>query len=358
MSFTDSQQQMTRGPLRVLMVTGDYPTEQKPHLGTFIKSQVDSLIAAGIDVEVIHPKLGPVLLRYASALIQVLLKTLTQRFDVVHGHYGQWCFIARMQWTTPVVASFLGSDLLSTPALYPAYSKVDAFVLHISRWLCHRVDAVIVKSEEMKKAAFVSEGNIFVIPNGVDFEFFRPIPRAQARAVLGWEQDRYYVLFGNDPRIPVKNFPLAQAAVECLRARGISTELVVATGLPQTTVVQYINASNALILPSFAEGSPNIVKEAMACNVPVVATDVGDVAQVIGRTKGCSVCPPDPQALAAALEQALHHTEPTTGRSDIMHLDCRVVAKQVIAVYEKAIGKKIRGPGFALEEEGIHAKSQ
>jgi teichuronic acid biosynthesis glycosyltransferase TuaC len=337
--------------LRVLMVTGDYPTEQKPYSGTFIKSQADSLIAEGLDVEIIHPKPGPVLLRYASAIIQVFLKTLTSRFDVVHGHYGQWCFIARMQWTTPVVASFLGSDLLSTPAVNPASSKIDALVLHISRWLCHRVDAVIVKSEEMKKATLVSEGNIFIIPNGVDFELFRPIPRAEARTALGWEQDRFYVLFGNDPRIPVKNFPLALAAIECLRARGLSAELVVANGLSQTTVVQYINASNALILPSLAEGSPNIVKETMACNVPVVSTDVGDVAQVIGRTRGCSVCPPDPQALAAALEQALYHSGPTTGRSDIMHLDRRVVAKQVIAVYEKVTSKKNKKSRFYMRGE-------
>lgn len=357
MSFTGSQQQIARRPLRVLMVTGDYPTEQKPYSGTFIKSQVDSLIAAGLEVEVIHPKPGLVPLRYASAVIQVLLKTLTQRFDVVHGHYGQWCLFARMQWTTPVVASFLGSDLLSTQAIYPACSKIDILVSHISRWLCHRVDAVIVKSEEMKKATAAPEDNIFIVPNGVDFELFRPIPRAEARAILGWDQDRYYVLFGNDPRIPVKNFPLAQAAIECLRARGISAELVIAWGLPQTKVVHYINASNALILSSFTEGSPNIVKETMACNVPVVATNVGDTAQVIGRTRGCKVCSFDPQELAAALEQALRHTGPTTGRSDIMHLDSRIVAKQVIALYKKAIGKKLMGPDFALEEEGIHATS-
>ncbi|MFL5626648.1 MAG: glycosyltransferase [Ktedonobacteraceae bacterium] len=360
MFFTNSKQQIARRPFRVLIVTGVYPTEQKPHSGTFIKSQVDSLIAAGLDVEIIHPKPGPVLLRYASAIIQVLLKTLTLRFDVVHGHYGQWCFIARMQWSTPVVASFLGSDLLSTPDINPAYSKKDAIVLHVSRWLCRRVDAVIVKSEGMKKATLVSQDNIFIIPNGVDFELFRPIPRAEARAVLGWDQDHYYVLFGNDPHKPVKNFPLAQAAIECLRARGISAELVVANGLPQTTVVKYINASNALILPSIVEGSPNIVKETMACNVPVVATDVGDVSQVISRTRGCSVCPPNPQALAAALEQALQHTEPTTGRIDIMHLDRRAVAQQVIAVYEKVTSKEIRDQElrFVLEEEGIHARSQ
>src|SRR5205807_2701743 len=155
-----------------------------------------------------------------------------------------------------------------------------------------------------------------------------------------WDQHRYYVLFGNDPKIPVKNFPLAQAAIECLSNRGISAELVVANGLPQTKLMQYINASNVLILSSVAEGSPNIVKEAMACNVPVVSTDVGDVSQVIGRTEGCSVCSPDPTALAAGLEQALRHTEPTTGRADIIHLDRTVVAQQVIAVYKQVISKK------------------
>src|SRR5437588_10920283 len=249
---------------RVLMVTGIYPTAARPDKGTYIKSQVDSLIAAGMEVEVLHPKPGPVPLRYAGAFAQVFLKTLTGHFDVVHGHYGLWCLTARMQWTTPVVASFLGDDLLGTVIAAGGYSKKGTFVTHISRWLCQHVDAVIVKSEEMKKAASVSKDNIYIIPNGVDFELIRSIPGAEARAALGWDPDRYYILFGNDPRIPVKNFPLAQAAIERLRARGTLAELVVASGLQQTKVVQYMNASNALILPSIAEGSPNVVKETMA----------------------------------------------------------------------------------------------
>ncbi len=340
MSSTNLKLQTIEKPFHVLMVTGVYPTEQRPHAGTFIKSQIDSLIAVGLEIEVIHPKPWPVLLRYAAATMQVFLKTLTGHFDVVHGHYGQWCLIARMQWTTPVVASFLGSDLLGTMTANGSYSNMSRLIVHVSRWLCQRVDAAIVKSEGMQKAA--PGGNVFVIPNGVDFELFHPIPRAEARAGLGWDVDRCYVLFGNDPKIPVKNFPLAQAAIECLHSRGISAELVVANGLPQTKLVQYINASNALILSSIAEGSPNIVKEAMACNVPIVSTDIGDVSKVIGNTRGCSVCPHDPEALAAALEQALQHTEPTSGRMDIMHLDRSVVAKQVIAVYERAISKRTK----------------
>lgn len=340
----------TKKPIRVLMVTGVYPTERFPHLGTFIKSQVDSLVAAGVDVEVIHPKPGPVLLRYAIATVQVFLKTITGRFDVVHGHYGQWALIARMQWTTPVVASFLGSDVLGVVTSRGGGSKKGALITRISRWLCHRVDAVIVKSEEMKRS--ITGDHIYVIPNGVDFELFHPIPLAEARAALGWEQDHHCILFGNNPERPVKNFPLAQAAVECLWACGISAKLVVASGLPQSELVQYINASNALLLTSISEGSPNIVKEAMACNVPVISTDVGDVKEIIGHTRGCRVCSQDLNSLAQALAETLHRWEPTTGRKDIAHLERSVIARQVVAVYEQAMGQKAPIKKIAWERKG------
>jgi teichuronic acid biosynthesis glycosyltransferase TuaC len=326
---------------RILMVTGIYPTPRKPHAGTFIQALVDSLIALGHEVEIVHPRPGPVPLRYASATLSVFLKTLTGRFDIVHGHYGLWCLAARMQWTTPVVAAYLGDDLLGTVTSEGKYSQKSLFVARISRGLCHYVDAVTVKSEQMKVASRFDEA--VVIPDGINFTLFQPIPRAEARAILGWEQDHYYVVFANNPTIPVKNFALARAAIACLSKRGISAELVVANGLPQATVMQYINASNALILPSLAEGSPNVVKEAMACNVPVVATDVGDVAQVLARTEGCSACPHDAQALADGLEKALKQSERTTGRADIQHLDSMVIAQQVLTLYEQAIQKKASG---------------
>jgi glycosyltransferase involved in cell wall biosynthesis len=318
------------------MVTGIYPTEHLPHKGTFVKSQADSLAAAGVEVEILHPKPGPVLLRYFWTVAQVWLKTRTRQFDIVNGHYGQWCLFARLQWHTPVVATFHGSDLLGVPLDEGKYSKLHGLNAHVNRWLCGRVDAVIVQSEEMKRAA--GNGEVFVIPTGVDFELFRPIARAEARAVLGWDPERYYIVFGNDPAIPLKGFKLAQAAVEHLQAKGIPIELIVANGLPQTQLVQYMNASNALILPSLCEGSPCVVKEAMACNIPVVATDVGDVAEVISRTEGCSVCSQDPADLAAGIERALQHAGPTTGRADIAHLENSVIAERVIAVYDAVLG--------------------
>lgn len=324
-------------PLRVLMVTGIYPTEHLPHNGTFIKSQVESLIAEGVEVEVVHPEPGSVLRRYLWLITQVWKKTRSRKFDIVHGHYGQFCLFARLQWSAPVVASFLGDDLLGTPLGAGKYSKWHALNAKMSRLLCKRVDAVIVKSAEMKRAS--GSEHAFVIPNGVDYELFRPIPRAEARTALGWNADRYYVLFGNNPDIPRKGFDLARAAVEQLRAKGVPVELVVGNGLPQTELLQYINASNALILTSLSEGSPNIVKEAMACNIPVVATNVGDVVDIVGQTQGCSVCSRAPDDVAQGIERALQHSGPTTGRTDISHLERSLVAKQVIAVYESVIQK-------------------
>jgi glycosyltransferase involved in cell wall biosynthesis len=334
--------------LRVLTVTGAYPTEQIPHWGTFIKSQVDSLIAAGVQVEVIHPRPGPMPLRYAEAIARVIVKSLTGRFDVIHGHYGQWCLVARMQWTTPVVASFLGSDLLGTPSDVDTTRK-SALVIRISQWLARRVDAVIVKSEQMRE--LTPSENVFVIPNGVDFTLFHPLARAEARAALGWPADGYYILFANDPRIPVKDFPLAQAAVARLHAMGVPAKLITVNGQAHASMVQYFSASNALLLTSIHEGSPNVVKEAMACNVPVVATDVGDVAQVIGHTQGCHVCPHDPDALAKALQEALLFPTATTGRTDIAHLESSAVAQQIIEAYEYATRRKAQGNARSLAEK-------
>src|SRR5262249_6392957 len=110
----------------------------------------------------------------------------------------------------------------------------------------------------------------------------------------------------------------------------------------QEKIPLYMNASNVLLLASVHEGSPNVVKEAMACNVPIVSTDVGDVREVIGRTEGCSVCPHEAHALASGLERALSFRRRTTGRADSKHLDNAIIAERLIALYRNLAGDRRR----------------
>jgi glycosyltransferase involved in cell wall biosynthesis len=190
-----------------------------------------------------------------------------------------------------------------------------------------------------------------VIPDGIDFARFYPLPRGQARAMLGWEQEKRYVLFAHDPAIPVKNSALARSALYRLAETGLNAELIIMHGQPQEQVMLAMNASDVLILTSLAEGAPNVVKEAMACNVPVVATNVGDVAQVIGRTPGCRVCAHDADELALALEAALRYPGPTTGRSAIAHLASTVVVERVLELYQQALACKRRRKLMSLRQE-------
>lgn len=334
----EQDKQRANKPLRVLMVTGVYPTEVRPHAGTFIKTLVEALTTAGVKVEMIHPPPGPVFWRYLTAIFQVWRQTWRGNIDIIHGHYGQWCLFARLQWKVPVVAAFLGDDLLGTITARGSYTLKGALIVRLGRWLCRHVDMALVKSEQMRTAA--GHSDVQVIPDGVDFALFRPLERTRARAKLGWKQDGYYVLFGNNPAIPVKNVHLARSSLAYLAQQGVKAELIIANGLPQAQLVYYINACNAVILPSRAEGAPNIVKEAMACNVPVVTTDVGDVANVIGHTQGCSICPPDPAAFALGLLHAFQHSEPTTGRKDIAHLEVSIIAQQMIAMYREILARR------------------
>jgi glycosyltransferase involved in cell wall biosynthesis len=324
-----------RATYRILMVTGIYPTARKPYSGTFIVPLVEALRAEGHHVDILCPGALPAPLRYIWAALLVFVKTLGGRYDIVHGHYGLWCLAARLQWRAAVVSAFLGDDLLGTITPCGTYSRKSLLVVWISRWLCRVSDAATVKSEQMKQAARCER--VVVIPDGIDFARFYPLPRDEVRVELGWEKQHYYVLFANNPAIPVKNVALARSALHLLETRGMNAELVCIYGQAQEQVMLFMNASNALILPSLAEGAPNVVKEAMACNVPVVATDVGDVAQVIGKTAGCSVCAHCPEELAAGLEKALLFIGPTTGRKDIAHLASSMIVKDVLCLYRQAL---------------------
>jgi glycosyltransferase involved in cell wall biosynthesis len=149
-----------------------------------------------------------------------------------------------------------------------------------------------------------------------------------------------YVLFAANPKVGVKRFSLAKAVAERLTAQDPSAELLVVSKETQQRLALYMSACDVLIFPSYQEGSPNIVKQAMACNLPIVSTDVGDVRQVVGTTKDCYVCNPSVPEFTARINEILVHRNRTDGREHIRHLESSSVAQKVIEVYEGVLRKR------------------
>jgi teichuronic acid biosynthesis glycosyltransferase TuaC len=315
--------------LRVLAITAAYPTPGS-HKGAFLKSEVEGLQEQGIDVTVLH-------LRGTAKYLTGALKTFTsaRRYDVIHGHYSFCGAVALAHFGPPTVITFWGSDVLRNPVLPD--TRQGKFSRRISPALARRADACIVPSQEMANA--LTGARVTVVPQGVNFNAFRPIPQEEARRALGLnpDLDHRYLLFANSKSIPVKGWSIAEEATRMMQAHGAPVELLEVTGKPHEVVVQYMNACDVLVLPSFWEGGPYVVKEAMACNLPIVATDVGDVRLVIGHTQGCYIAERTPADFADKIWRALHGPRRTTGRHDIAHLSRENATRQVIAVYDEVV---------------------
>lgn len=246
-----------------------------------------------------------------------VLRTSTSQHDVVHANYGLTAPMALAQPNRPVVLSFWGSDLLGN-------------VGRLSRWCARHADAVIVMSGEMADRL---DGECHVIPHGIDLELFRPLPRRQARELVGWRDDAKQVLFPYATQKPVKDYPRAERVVDRARDR-LDEDIVLQTlhDVPHARMPLYLNAADTLLLTSKTEGSPNSVKEALACNLPVVATDVGDVRKQLTGVDPSHICGTD-EALVDGLVDVLERGDPPNGRAAVASLGVDRMAERIHSVY-------------------------
>lgn len=324
------------GQLKVLMVTTNWPGPGGPRTSHFIKRQADFLQAAGVDVDVFHFQAQKNVARYVKAWLAVRRKLRSSGYDLIHAQFGQSGLMA-LPKRLPYVVTLRGSDILGTVSdrsgKYTAAGKINQ---RISRMVAARADAVILVSEHMR-ANLPGLESCNIIPSGIDFDLFRIVPSYEARRQLGLPLDERLVLFVGNPKQARKRYPLAKAAVDVLNRR-LPVQLVVGWGVPHNDIPVYMAACDALIFTSMQEGSPNVVKEALACDLPVVSVDVGDVEQRIGGVEGCELCRNEsPEAIAAALERVLLRGKRAEGRKSVEHLSETSITEQVIAVYKSAL---------------------
>lgn len=343
----------------VLAVTTGWPHDGDPAYGIFTLRQIESLRALGIRFDVLFIRGYRSTIAYAiAALLVALLNVRGTRYAVVHAHGGEAALAARLYVRAPVLASYFGDDLLGTPRSDGTFSFWSRLRRRAQRQHSRLMTATVTKSREMQDVLppRVRLRNR-VIPNGVDPNAFSPMPRDEARRRLGWPAEERTVLFVGDPAVPRKRYWLAEAACEAAAINAQGLRLRVISGVEPRELPLLMSAADCLLLTSVHEGSPNVVKEALMCNLPVVATRVGDVEQLLHSVEPSFVCEATEESLSRALVSCLQRRVRSNGRAKSQWLSDAAVADRVIEVYESLGLTRERG-GFANRAGATSAKSK
>ncbi|SIR44127.1 glycosyltransferase [Pontibacter lucknowensis] len=304
----------------------------------FIKAQGESLQKAGIEVAY-FPIKGKGLRGYLQAGGQLRQHLKYHRYDLIHAHFSLSGWSAVLgAGSTPVILSLMGDDAQGD---YIGVNKIrfsSRFFMLSSILIQPFVRAIISKAPNLEKYVYQKHKS-YIVPNGIDTKTFIPNP-AGYREELGLDPAKKLVLFlGSQERVG-KNYPLAQQAVAHLNLPDV--QLINPFPIPHDAIPKYMNSADVLVVPSFMEGSPNVIKEAMACNCPIVATDVGDIRWVMGDTEGCYLASFQVEDFAEKIHRALEFAQTkrrTTGRQRIerLGLDADTIAQKVISIYRKHV---------------------
>lgn len=324
---------------------------------SFIISQYKSLQESGLDMT-LYSILGHGVRTYWHHMRKVHQLIKQEPFDIIHAHYSTSGFLATLaafgiryqtkingrvtRQRPKVFVSILGSYKWGS---WFRRKRTQFFIRHI--W-----DGALTKSQRTADELGV---NVPVVPNGVNLKQFTIVEKQEARRQLGLDSETKYVMFITDPKRPEKNFPMSEAAFNIVKNAFIKSrnpeekkigermELKVVCGLPHNEVVKYMCAADVVIMTSTTEGSPNVIKESMACNCPIVCTDVGDVPWLLDGVRGSYLVREyTNEAVAEALKKALKFEGRTNGREKIYQLELTTeqVAARLIGIYNTLLNQK------------------
>ena len=381
--------------MKILIVASDKSGKFAP----FIEEQIAALQQEGVQI-IRYGVTGHGIMGYLRELPALRRLIRAERPDIVHAHYGLSGLLANLQRLVPVVTTYHGSDInlphilrlskiamrLSAHNIFVSKRNV-ALALGEAQAQC-KVYSVQCKGEENSGAETTAstqpEGRLHhtpytkhtLLPCGVNLTDDQLVSRSEARAALGIAEHDQIILFAGAFDNAVKDAPLAQEAVMVLKRmisqplEGVDSsgnnrsneceirmllmlssnnnnprfvaelELKELKGFSRVQVNHLMCAANCLLLTSKTEGSPQVIKEAMACGCPIVSVDVGDVAERVSGVEGCYVVRTrEPKDIAEALQKALAHLGKTNGRERIqeMALSNDLVVKRLIAIYQSLV---------------------
>ena len=287
----------------------------------FITEQVDAIEKKGVECRYFGVD-GKGIVGYLRQIPKLLKAIREFRPDIIHAHYGLCGLLANCQRRIPVVTTYHGSDIN------------DPRVLRLSKRSirCSRFN-IFVSQKNVDIAR--PRKDFALIPCGISLEDYPVIDKEDARRQMGLESSAKYVLFAGAFDNPVKNAPLAKEAMRQV-PEAVLLEL---KGFSRPQVATLMQAVDVFLMTSLTEGSPQVIKEAMACGCPIVSVDVGDVRERIEGIEGCFLSERDPEALARTIKNSLAHGDRTQGRATIEKngLSNDIIAARIISVYERLL---------------------
>ena len=316
--------------LKILVISNMYPGKNPryPYAGVFVKEQVDVLRCtrgnAAVDVLVIEGFRG--VSHYLKGYLSAWWKSLRGGYDVIHVHYGltaAFIFWLPESVRKKVVVTLHGGDILIQQGLKTQVEITRRSIAHAG--------LVLGVSDEIADAARPHARHVEVLPCGVDDDFFAP---AQPHPQVS-------VIFPGDPARAVKNYPQFEAAIAAYRRLHGPVDVIVLHHLSREQVRSAMQSSTALLLTSISEGSPQVVKEALACDMAVVSSDVGDVRALLDGTPGTAVYGPasSPDEIAHLLHACIETSRVSRGlrraRISAAGMSNRQVARRLDDVYAR-----------------------
>ena len=299
-----------------------YPSPERPALGSFVRDQVDALRRRG-DVEVELFSFAGGARGYLAAARALRRRYRGTRFDVVHAHFGLTAYPAVAARLGPVVVTLHGNDLF-----HPVSNRLSRAVVPLTA-----LPAAVSREFSSLLRGAGTTRRVAVLPVGIDLERFRPIPRREARERLGLDPDGRYLLFPHDPARPLKRFDRAQEA-----AAGAT--LLTMGSVPPSEVPFWINAANAVLVPSQAEGFGLSVIEALACGVPAFGTPVGIHPVALDGIEGAFCAAWDRDAWRTALRPVLEADDPRVeGRARAALFSADRMAARVVAAWRDVVAE-------------------
>ncbi|MBN2396660.1 MAG: glycosyltransferase family 4 protein [Candidatus Atribacteria bacterium] len=292
----------------------------------FIYDQIQALKKLGVEIDLFLVK-GMGMKGYVKNLKALKKKIKTNNYTLVHAHGGLSGLLSNLQRMLPVITTFHGTDI-NNPKL-----RLFSSLAHLLNY-----KSIFVSTALRNKVKFFTKKQ-YVIPCGVDFSLFHPMDKNHVKKELGLSENKKYILFSSSFENSNKNYPLLHEALKINPNDQI--EVIELKNYTRKEVVKLMNAVDICTMTSFMEGSPQFIKEAMACNCPIVSTDVGDVKDIIKHTDGCYLTTFSAKDVALKIDKALNFGKKTNGREHLKNFDNELIAQKLFQVYQKTIKRKI-----------------